>query len=210
MIKMLGAAGLCFSLMIFVAGAQSPPPVVSIITAADQPVYDEQSYVGRIQAPNLVRLQARVEGYLERQAFTDGQTVKKGQLLYVIEQPPYQALVDQAAATVAQAEAQTHNAELTLARRRSIAAYRGGAAIGPGFGAGSGLVRSGGGFERRGAVENRADQSRLYGNPLPDGWGDWCDDRECRQCRGAAEAGFSRPLSRRIRCMSGSRCPWRT
>ena len=120
MIKMLGAAGLCFCLMILDAGAQTPPPVVSIITAANQPVYDEQSYVGRIQAPNVVRLQARVEGYLEQQAFADGQTVKKGQLLYVIEQPPYQALVDQAAASVAQAEAQTHNAELTLARAQAL------------------------------------------------------------------------------------------
>src|ERR1700722_15843351 len=107
MIKMLVLAGLLFPL-IGAAVAQTPPPVVSVIMAASQPVYDEQSYVGRVQAPNVGRLQARVAGYLETQAFTDGQAVKKGQLLYVIEQPPYQALVEQAEAVVAQTQAQTH------------------------------------------------------------------------------------------------------
>jgi membrane fusion protein (multidrug efflux system) len=99
---------------------QAPTPEVGVITARQQPVYSEQAFVGRIQAPQIVQLQARVTGYLEQQAFRDGDTVAEGQLLYVIEQPPYQAAVDQAQATLEQAEAQAHNAELTLARASAL------------------------------------------------------------------------------------------
>lgn len=112
-------AGVLVSWM-FITAAAAQGPVVSVITVANQPVYDEQSYVGRIQSPQVVRLQARVTGFLEAQAFKDGQTVKKGQLLYVIEQPPYQALVDQAKAVIAQAQAQAHNAQLTLSRAQAL------------------------------------------------------------------------------------------
>jgi membrane fusion protein (multidrug efflux system) len=104
------------------SGQQAPPPAVSVITATPQPVYSQQSYVGRIQAPLIVQLQARVTGYLESQAFQDGDTVTQGQLLYVIEQPPYQAAVDQAQAGLEQAEAAAHNSALTLAR--SVALLR--------------------------------------------------------------------------------------
>jgi membrane fusion protein (multidrug efflux system) len=102
------------------AAAQTPPPVVGIITAATQPVYAQTTYTGRIQSPEIVQIQARVTGYLESQNFTDGQAVHQGDLLYVIEQPPYQAAVDQAQAAVAQAQAQARNAELTLARAQAL------------------------------------------------------------------------------------------
>jgi membrane fusion protein (multidrug efflux system) len=102
------------------AAPGAPPPAAGYITAASQPVYDTQTYVGRIQAREIVRLQARVTGYLTSQAFTDGQVVHAGELLYVIEQPPYQALVDQAQAAVAQAQAQARNAQLSLTRAQAL------------------------------------------------------------------------------------------
>jgi membrane fusion protein (multidrug efflux system) len=95
-------------------------PDVGVITVGPQPVYSQQSYVGRIQAPQIVQLQARVTGFLEQQAFQDGDTVTQGQLLYVIEQPPYQAAVDQAQAGLQQAQAQARNATLTLARDTAL------------------------------------------------------------------------------------------
>jgi membrane fusion protein (multidrug efflux system) len=116
----LHAAWLLLGLASASASAQSAPPVVGYITAAEQPVYDQQTYTGRIQARQIVQLQARVTGYLTAQDFTDGQEVKAGQLLYVIEQPPYQALVDQAQAAVAQAQAQARNAQLTLSRAQAL------------------------------------------------------------------------------------------
>jgi membrane fusion protein (multidrug efflux system) len=100
--------------------ANPPPPVVGVVTVSEQPVYSQQSYVGRIQSPNIVQLDARVTGYLEQQTFKDGDEVKAGQLLYVIEQAPYQAAVDQAQAGLEQAQAQSRNADVTLARAAAL------------------------------------------------------------------------------------------
>ncbi len=111
---------LCLVLAAPLASAQTAPPDVGYVTAAQQPVYASQNYVGRVQAPQIVQLQARITGFLESQNFTDGQYVHKGQVLYVIEQPPYQALLTQAQAAVAQAQAQARNADVTLARARAL------------------------------------------------------------------------------------------
>jgi len=101
---------------------QAATPVVGVITVSQTQVYNEQSYVGRIQSPITVQLNARVTGYLEQQDFHDGDDVKKGQLLYVIEQPPYQAAVAQAQANLDQAIAQARNANLTYARAQKLLA----------------------------------------------------------------------------------------
>jgi membrane fusion protein (multidrug efflux system) len=115
------AAGL-FGLAWFLPmpAAAQPAPAVGFITAAQTPVYDESSYVGRIQSPQIVQLNARVTGYLVSQNFTDGDMVKKGQLLYVIEQGPYQAAVAQAQAMLEAAMAQARNANATLARASAL------------------------------------------------------------------------------------------
>ena len=117
------ALGLASAMAPALAAAQTAPapmPTVGVITAAKQPVYDQQSYVGRIQSTNIVQLNARVTGYLEAQDFKDGDTVTQGQLLYVIEQPPYQAAVASAQAAVLQAQAQSRNANLTLGRAQAL------------------------------------------------------------------------------------------
>jgi membrane fusion protein (multidrug efflux system) len=118
----LGVIGLALAASAAPAFAQpaAPPPVVGVVTASQQPVYSEQSYVGRVQAPEIVQLQARVTGFLEQQDFADGDMVRKGQLLYVIEQAPYQAAVDQAQAALAQAQAQSSNADVTLKRAQAL------------------------------------------------------------------------------------------
>jgi membrane fusion protein (multidrug efflux system) len=120
MIRAFVTGFLLAALSLGAAEGQSAPPAAGYITAASQPVYDTQTYVGRIQSREIVQLQARVTGYLVSQAFTDGQVVHAGQLLYVIEQPPYQALVDQAQAAVAQAQAQARDAQLSLARAQAL------------------------------------------------------------------------------------------
>jgi len=121
--RLLGVAALLAALGEPVLAQTAPPattPTVGYIIAQSQPVYAEQDVVGRIQSPNIVNIQARVTGYLEAQDFTDGQQVTAGQLLYVIEQPPYQAQVDEAKAAVAQAEAQARNASLSLQRAQIL------------------------------------------------------------------------------------------
>ena len=68
-------------------------------------VAPSNSFVGRIKAVDTVQLRARVEGFLEKVLFKEGQHVKTGDLLYQIEKTQYQAAVDQANANLAAAEA---------------------------------------------------------------------------------------------------------
>ena len=74
--------------------APSSPPAVGVVTVKRQPMIDTYEFNGRIEAINSVNIVARVSAFLEKQLFTEGIDVKKGDLLYVLEQPPYQASVD--------------------------------------------------------------------------------------------------------------------
>ena len=73
---------------------------MAVAVAALKSVTPAATFVGRIQAVNTVNLVSRADGFLEKRAFTEGQRVKKGDLLFVIEQDTYQAAaaVDQAQA----------------------------------------------------------------------------------------------------------------
>lgn len=102
------------------AEAGAPPPAVSVVQVKPQPVYQQESYIGRIQATRIVNLVPRVTGYLEKRLFHQGGDVKKGQLLYVIEPGPYQAAFDQANASVTSAQATVDNAKITLSRAQRL------------------------------------------------------------------------------------------
>jgi membrane fusion protein (multidrug efflux system) len=101
-----------------------PPPEVSVIEvrAAPVTVYDE--YVAQTQAPDTIEIRSQVTGLLDRQAFTDGTRVKRGDVLYVIDQRPFQAQVAQAKAGLAQAEANLLNAKQNLARNSRLIAQK--------------------------------------------------------------------------------------
>jgi membrane fusion protein, multidrug efflux system len=105
------------------AGAQSAagaPPAVGVVRAERQKITRIDEFIGRVQAVNRVALVARVTGFLEQRLFTEGIEVTKGDLLYRIEQPPFQAEVDAAKADVAQLDAQHRNAVITLERALSL------------------------------------------------------------------------------------------
>jgi membrane fusion protein (multidrug efflux system) len=93
-----------------------PPPAVGVQLAEIKGVARSYEFVGRIQAIGIVALRARVEGFLDKVLFREGQDVKAGDLLYQIEKAPYQALVDQARANVAAANAESINAQLQYNR----------------------------------------------------------------------------------------------
>jgi RND family efflux transporter MFP subunit len=95
--------------------AGAPPVTVANPTARRITEWDD--YTGRFQATEYVELRARVNGYLESIHFTDGQIVKKGDLLFVIDPRPYQATADSATAALAQAQAR-----LELAGREQVRA----------------------------------------------------------------------------------------
>jgi membrane fusion protein (multidrug efflux system) len=98
------------------ASSPPPPPAVGVEFAALKGVSRSDQFVGRIQAVGIVGIRARVEGFLEKVLFTEGQDVKAGDLLYQIEKAQYQAQVDQAKANLAAAEAQATNTQLQYNR----------------------------------------------------------------------------------------------
>ena len=102
--------------------AAPPPPAVSVVEVEPQDVTPSSQFVGRVVAIDQVDLRARVQGFLEQRLFTEGQNVKKGDLLYVIEQPPFQAQVDEAQADVARAEASVAETKATLERVQEASA----------------------------------------------------------------------------------------
>ncbi len=88
--------------------------------AERQKITQIDEFIGRIQAVGRVALVARVSAFLEKRLFVEGSEVKKGDLLYQLEQPPFQAVFDVDKATIDQLEAQHRNAELTLERAQSL------------------------------------------------------------------------------------------
>ena len=95
-----------------------PPPKVTVAKPIQKPVTDYLDFTGNIAAVQTVQLRARVEGYLERVLFDDGDLVKKGEQLFLIEQAPYIAGVDAAKADLARAQAAAKQAKLTADRTR--------------------------------------------------------------------------------------------
>ncbi len=102
----------------------APPPEVSVIEVKPGPVVVNNEYVAQTQAPDTIEIRAQVTGLLERQAFADGARVRKGDLLYVIDQRPFESQRAQAQASVAQAEANLVNAQQNLARNARLIAQK--------------------------------------------------------------------------------------
>jgi multidrug efflux system membrane fusion protein len=87
---------------------------VAIAEKADFPVY--LTSLGTVQAFNTVLVRSRVDGQIDKIAFTEGQLVKQGDLLAEIDPRPYQAVLDQAKAKKDQDEANLANINLDLQR----------------------------------------------------------------------------------------------
>jgi membrane fusion protein (multidrug efflux system) len=98
----------------------SGPPAVGVITVERQPMTDSYEFNGRVQAINSVNIVARVTAFLEQQLFREGTDVKKGDLLYTLERPPFQAAVDVQKAAIAQAAAQLEKDNIELWRKQQL------------------------------------------------------------------------------------------
>ncbi len=98
------------------------PVAVSTITVrpADVPVSFE--YIAQIQSSQQVNIQARVSGFLDHRLYVEGSIVKKGQKLFLMDQKPFKAQLDQAEAALARRKAALQVARLNLARVRPLAA----------------------------------------------------------------------------------------
>src|SRR5271170_1274773 len=130
----LGGLGIAVAIMA-VAGAKgfaqhasapavsSPEPAVPVLTTtaarSDVPVYLEG--IGTVQADNAVLVRSRVDGTLMQVPVREGQEVKQGDVIAVIDPRPYQAALDQAMAKKQEDQAQLANARLDLVRYQSLA-----------------------------------------------------------------------------------------
>ena len=101
-----------------------PPPNVTVSKPVIEEVMEWDEYTGRLEAVDTVDVRARVSGYLESIHFKDGQTVKKGDLLFVIDPRPYQAELDRARAELRLAQARLSLAENDLKRAKHLLSAR--------------------------------------------------------------------------------------
>lgn len=104
--------------------APPPKPAVGVRPAAMKGVQRSFEFVGRIKAVDKVDLRARVEGFLDKMQFREGQQVKTGDLLYQIEKVQFRAQVDQAKANLASAEAEATNALLQYNRQLELSKHQ--------------------------------------------------------------------------------------
>jgi multidrug efflux system membrane fusion protein len=104
------------------AGGGAVSVVAGKVEQKDVPIYLDG--LGTVQAFNTVTVHTRVDGELQQVLFTEGQDVKKGDLLAVIDPRPFQEALDQAVGKKAQDEAQRANAKANLVRNTDLLAKK--------------------------------------------------------------------------------------
>src|SRR5215467_375038 len=100
--------------------AALPPPAVTVAKPVQRTIVDQDEYVGRFVAVDMVEVRARVSGYLEKVHFRDGQLVKQGDLLFSIDKRPFQNALAQAKANLALAKSNVTFTEADYARAQQL------------------------------------------------------------------------------------------
>ncbi len=122
-----GATGALLAAAVLLAGCGEnnsyvapPPPKVTVAPPANHPVSRYLEATGNVAAVNSADLVARVAGFVEAIKYNDGDFVKKGTLLFVIEQQPYALKVEQAKATEESAQATLKKDQLEYDRQAEL------------------------------------------------------------------------------------------
>jgi RND family efflux transporter MFP subunit len=99
-----------------------PPPIpkVTVTQPSYRLVTDWLDFTGNAQAVQTAMLRARVQGILEKVFFKDGDIVKKGQLLFLIQPNTYEAQLQSAEAEVMRQKAALEHAKIEYARYRNL------------------------------------------------------------------------------------------
>jgi RND family efflux transporter MFP subunit len=113
---------------IFVVGAsgctKAPPPMqapqVTVAPAVERVVADWDEFTGHFEAVNSVEVRPRVGGFLQRVGFVEGALVHQGDVLFVIDQRPYEAEVSRAEAVLAQARTRNQLAGMEVERAQKL------------------------------------------------------------------------------------------
>jgi RND family efflux transporter MFP subunit len=100
--------------------ATMPPPQVTVASPVHQEIVEWDEFTGQFAAVEYVELRARVSGYLQSVHFEDGQIVKKGDLLFVIDPRPYEIALASAKAQLDEASARVDLANRQLTRASKL------------------------------------------------------------------------------------------
>jgi multidrug efflux system membrane fusion protein len=100
--------------------AAFPLPTVTVTKPVQRTVVDYDEYVGRFVAVDSVEIRSRLSGYLAAIHFTDGQMVKKGDLLFTVDRRPFEIALEQMRANLAQARANLSFAQADLQRGQAL------------------------------------------------------------------------------------------
>jgi membrane fusion protein, multidrug efflux system len=98
------------------ASSSPPPPPVTVARPLHKAITEWDEYTGRFSAVASVEVRARVSGFIDSVHFKDGQLIKQGDLLFVIDPRPYKLAVEQSMAEVARAKARLDIATLDVER----------------------------------------------------------------------------------------------
>jgi len=102
-------------------GGGPPPPRVTVATVAAREITQWDEFTGRVAAVETVDLTPRVGGYIEKISFKEGQEVKEGDVLFIIDARSYKAEFERAEAEVARGRSRVALAESELKRAKSLA-----------------------------------------------------------------------------------------
>lgn len=106
------------------AAPAMPAPLVTVVKATVQNVPQYLDEIGRNAAFESVTVTPQVGGRVVERDFQDGENLKKGQILFVVDPRPYKAQVDSAQATLAQAKAALELAKIQFARDQEVIGER--------------------------------------------------------------------------------------
>jgi membrane fusion protein, multidrug efflux system len=123
---LLGSALLSSLLLIAGCGKDVPtaakaPPNVTVLTVERRDVPVTAVYVAQTQSSQAVNIQARVSGFLDRRVYTEGSVVKAGQVLFQMDQKPFQTQVDAQQAAMQRNVAAMQVAKSNLDRTKPLA-----------------------------------------------------------------------------------------
>jgi membrane fusion protein (multidrug efflux system) len=102
--------------------AVTPPAEVTVVTVAARDVPISVEYIAQTQSSRQVSIQARVNGFLEKRVYAEGEFVKEGDVLFLMDRKPFQVQVDAAKAALSRQMASLETARLNLERTRPLAA----------------------------------------------------------------------------------------
>ncbi len=103
------------------APAAKAPPTVTVLTVARKDVPATAVYVAQTQSSQAVNIQARVSGFLDKRVYIEGSVVKAGQVLFQMDQKPFQAQVDAQQAAMQRNQAALQVAKANLDRTKPLA-----------------------------------------------------------------------------------------